>query len=428
MHLLPLLATPAGILAICLALLIQFLIIKMRWGKWAALIVFSNVAVLSFSLEELTTGNHRQFVFPISLLRNFSRPISVALLVMLLPSAIAAARGHRRRLFLPAAGAFLAFQLIVAIRLFVTGTESARAILDSSVSILQFAVLGYGLNLWIQSLKDVKTCIRSIAMMNALFVIASLQQLAVSPSLVMENGRFIGVTPNAQFASVLLSSTIPAYYYLLLDKSENIKLRILWGLFAGLAIVFLLGTGSRTGTLMLVVGTLLFFRLRLAKFLVVVPVVGLFIAVIWRYTHDVTGASSRLLDTTNTRERIWSIMWTEFMDAPIFGSGSSVTPENSYLATAANTGVLGLIPLCVFLALLLHAAIKVSFARAHLGALREVPNLVLAGIGSLLIGAVFEAFLLGTLNFALVVLFAYMALLAAALDASEHRPIEQPII
>ncbi|MEM9414593.1 MAG: O-antigen ligase family protein, partial [Planctomycetota bacterium] len=209
---------------------------------------------------------------------------------------------------------------------------------------------------------------------------------------------------------------------LLLDKTESKKLRIFWGLAAGLAIVFLLGTGSRTGALMLAVGTLLFFRLRIFKLLFVAPIIGAFVALVWRYTTDVTVASNRLLETTNTREGKWQTMLADFASHPLIGTGSNKTPENSYLATAANSGLLGLFAMAVFVCMLLHAVVAVTMARNSLGALKEVPNLVIAGIGALLIGAVFEAFLLGTLNFVLVVLFAYMGLLATALDAAEYSP------
>ncbi|XAM00175.1 O-antigen ligase family protein [Phycisphaeraceae bacterium D3-23] len=417
-------ASPVGLLAIGLFLFVLYFVVKTSWAKWAVLILFANVAALSFTPEELETGKLRAFMFPVSILRNYGRAITVSMLLLLLPSALMATRGRRQSAFLPAAFAFMCFQLIVAARLFLTEGESGKALLEALISIAQFALLGYGLNLWMQNLKDVKTCVRAIALMNTTFLVMSAQQLLVSPDLVLAGSRFMGVTSNPQAASILLSSTIPAYYYLLLDKTESKKLRIFWGLAAGLAVVFLLGTGSRTGALMLAVGTLLFFRLRVVKLLIVAPIIGVFVAVAWRYTTDVTGASSRLLDGTNTREHKWQVMWADFISHPIIGTGSSKTPENSYLATAANTGMLGLLALAVFVGLLLHAVVALTQVRNNLGALREVPNLVIAGIGALLIGAIFEAFLLGTLSFVLVVLFAYMALLAVALDAAQHRPEE----
>jgi len=219
--------------------------------------------------------------------------------------------------------------------------------------------------------------------------------------------------------------SLPVICYLLVRGGSSRLWRFALGATAGFLVIFLIWTGSRTGFIMALVGVGLFFRAKLGRMLAAVMIVGIFSLLAWHIFGESVESADRLLSTQDTRSAVWRALGQEFSENMAIGvlHEDIDIRENSYLSTAARVGLLGLIPLLLAVALTASAMFKLYRVRPTLGEHAMIADLVIAGLGSLGVGAFAEGFLLGVLTHQIFMVFIYLAILAFLLDvARQNQP------
>ncbi len=139
-----------------------------------------------------------------------------------------------------------------------------------------------------------------------------------------------------------------------------------------------------------------------------------------------TNVSDRFTSTNNSREGVWAGMWNGFMDNILFGTpleqgGRLGYGENSWLSVGANLGLMGFIPMV----LMGWESVKMIWQLNQLSNRNSYyffqASAVIAGLGSMLIGSFFEAFLLGNITFSLLAFLTYLMMGGYLLEVDRFR-------
>jgi O-antigen ligase len=273
---------------------------------------------------------------------------------------------------------------------------------------------------WLQDDGQFYLAVWAIASVGVLFVIANGYQAFFDLyPITFVHGALLGTTGNPQHAATLLATTVPCFLFLMQAQLQR-RSQIVWAIALVLVLIALFLTASRTGALMGGLAILLFFRRGKSQFIRVAFVVGLILAVLLpilgqsQGAFDTTAATSQLLDLEDSRTYIWRAMWRTFSAHPFFGAplqGDRLGyGENSWLAVAATLGMIGLIPLFFFGVSCIRLMIKLDQIATHSPMYSLHSNTIIAGLAALLVGSIFEAFLLGTITFPLLALLLYLSL------------------
>lgn len=331
---------------------------------------------------------------PIDMMIKSGRWLTVILLSLLI---VLPASYRRAPMSLPNfAFAFLLASMLISLKIF-AGGSIFFASLSALTTLLIFGLFARIHQQWIQKDNDIDAGIAAIAAATLIFVaINSLQYILDAGPVTVPQGRFHGTTGNPQHAAAFLGVGIPALVYVVLTKSPPFK--IVASLAAIVATFFLLSTGSRTGLIMVGVATVLL--LRRSGFIAIGSVA--IAAAMGFYVMISRGSESlqleRLGSLENTRAAVWSAMWRQFNENPIFGVPLSSDRlgfgESSWLAMAATVGLVGLLPLAIGAVMLSVTAWKLFIRRAPGRSARLQADFVVGTIASLLIGSIFEAYLL----------------------------------
>jgi hypothetical protein len=410
----------AGIFFVLCALVILTVLASGRRGRWGllALLLFFSPMMIAIAPELI----YKPVIAPFHQFRLYGRPICGALLVFMLVPAFRTQRGWRRRIIFFPALMYLLFELVFSLHL-ITGGLALRGCVSVIIYLVTFAVFGIGLPRWLQDLYDVRACLRAIAVTALLTIVTILIQVAFNPSALATQGRLYGFTGNAQQIGMVLGASFPVIAALCIWKGESKSLRILWVSVAAVMAVLLAWTGSRTGAMMALIGLGILFRRHLGAFFGFAVVCAILVLVALQIFSLDTKSSLRLLDTTNTRVEVWTRMLGDFTSNPMLGIPASEAygSENSYLLVAARMGIVGLLPLFVLLGAWCTCLLRLYGVRKRLREQSLLVDLVLGGLVSFLIGAVFEGFLVGTLTHQVFLIYIYLAILAFLLDVADAQ-------
>jgi hypothetical protein len=411
-----LLASPLGLCAIALFLGLCASVVLFPKTKWIVVTLLLYLCTLGYSALATNT-----LAAPLQQLRAFGRSGCLALLVVLLLPTMMTGRGWRTFLVSPAAAMWLALNLFLALRVLVAG-GFVRGGLGAIMHILVFVVFGLGVPRWLQSWADVRAAFLSIGAAAGLIVISTAYQLSVNRGAVIAVGRLYGVTGNAQMLGMVLATAIPAVCYIILRAGGLSSLfrpsGWIGGAVLGLAAVFLVWTGSRTGAMMAVCALLFFFRARLGMLIIPALLAGVAVYVALSvYGEGVSSGANRLLSTENTRAVVWASLLSEFRSNPLFGSAGQELDlrENTFLCTAARTGVMGLGLLLATTALVARTLIKIRRVQPGLGREGLAVDAIIAGFASMLVASIAES-LMGTLTFQNFASYIYLGIATFVLD------------
>ena len=116
----------------------------------------------------------------------------------------------------------------------------------------------------------------------------------------------------------------------------------------------------------------------------------------------------------STRTSVWGGYWGVFLEYPLFGApfvGDRLRfGESSWLGVLGSMGFVGAIPMFMFG----WTSLQMIFKLDHLSKIRPdyylKCSVVMAGLLSLLVGGISEAYLLGNLTFSLLAVFLYLVL------------------
>lgn len=410
------LASAPGLLAILGFLLLTFAAASSKKARWVA---FAGVVYLGTFGFTWTPWFKHILIPPLQIIEQQSRNLTVALMLVVCVGAFFSPRGNRQKLLIAATVAVLLFELLYCGRLMFGGWFT-KGVFGVLLYFLIFGTFAIGLPLLLQDLGDVHTAIRCLAVAGLLFCLGTSVQLLLDRNGIVSNGRLASTPGTATQTAEAIAVVLPAVVFLLLSKSEPRLLRAVWLATAGALVIFLVYTGTRNGVLMAFVAMTLLFRFRLGKLVLAVALVGIVGAVVWHFfgSDDARVSASRLLMVTDTRSEGWKNTWAGFVANPAFGSLNShgLLTENSYITVAGYMGLFGLIPLAIVMTMVGWAVFKLNGLRKLLGEDAMLADLVIAGIVSVAIGAVFEGYLLGMLNLEIYAVYIYLAILTFIFD------------
>lgn len=415
-------STPFGLIGIALGVL---MVVKASRDRPTGWLLFSLCCFASSlnKFKDQWTGLTPPLIFPLQQIRSNGRPLAIVLLILLIFIALQTQTNWRQRILPKAIDYLIAVQFAIFAKTLLYGDQEF-----AYVSALTFGgiifMLKRGPGRWMQDDENFHLAVKSIAIAGLIFVIANSFQFLINRyPITFAQGRFLGTTGNPQHAGVLLAATVPCLMFLIQKLPKWNFAKFLWVATLIVTLYFLLLSGSRTGLLMGMVSILLFYRnnggawVKILLFLaisaaLIIPFLG-----VDSLSSSSTGidanVSDRFTSTNNTRAGVWNGLWNTFMDNILFGSplaqgGRLGYGENSWLSVGAAVGLVGFIPMMM----MGWESLKMIWQLIQLSNRNSYyffqASAVIAGLGSMLIGSFFEAFLLGNITFSLIAFLTYL--------------------
>jgi hypothetical protein len=429
------LSTPLGIIVVAMGVL---MVVKASRDRPTGWLLFSLCCFAS-SLNVYRDYWIRvppPLIFPLQQIRSYGRPLAIVLLILLIFLALQTQNNWRQRILPKAIDYLIAVQFAIFAKTLLYGDQEFAYISAMTFGGIIFT-LKMGLGKWMQDDENFHLAVKSIAVAGLIFVVAnSLQFLINRQAITFVQGRFLGTTGNPQHAGVLLAATVPCLMFLIQKLPRWNFAKFLWVATLIITLYFLLLSGSRTGLLMGAVSILLFYRnnggawIRVILFLaisaaLIVPFLGAD-SLSASSTGIDANVSDRFTSTSNSREGVWAGMWNGFMDNILFGSplaqgGRLGYGENSWLSVGTNLGLMGFIPMIM----MGWESVKMIWQLNQLSNRNSYyffqASAVIAGLGSMLIGSCFEAFLLGNITFSLMAFLTYLMMGGYLLEVDRFR-------
>lgn len=429
------LSTPYGIILVAVGLLMMAKASRDRPTGW---LLFS-ICCFASSLNKFRDEWIREpppLLFPLQQIRAFGRPLAIVMLILLVLLAFQT-QSNWRRWIIPPAIKYLAYvQFVIFAKTILYGDQEFAIISAMTFGGIIF-MLQRGPGRWLNNDANFHLAVKSIAVAGLIFVVVNTYQYVLNPyAVTFTQGRFLGTTGNPQHAGVLLAATIPCLMFLIQNIPNWNFPKIFWSAILVVTMYFLLLSGSRTGILMSVVSILFFLRNNGGAWFKVILFLALTAAIVVPFlqpenlsassTGIGTNVSDRFTSTTNTREGVWVGMLNTFMENILFGSplaqGSRLGyGENSWLSVGAALGLVGFIPMMM----MGWESLKMIWQLNQLANRNSYyffqSSAVIAGLGSLLVGSCFEAFLLGNITFSLLAFLTYLMMGGYLLEVDRFR-------
>ena len=441
------LANPAAIIAIGIAILLVVRASRSRPTGWFLFSLCCFAASLS-KFKDRWTLDAPHLVFPLEQIRSFGRPLAVVLLILLVILALTPKNSWRQWILPQPIKYLIAVQGLIVFKTILYGS-----IEFAMLSALTFGgvifMLKNGPGKWLQNDENFYLAVRSVAIVGVIFVVLNTYQFAIDRyAVTFHHGRFLGTTGNPIHASILLSAVIPCLMFLFQRCSTWNFVKFMWAVTLIIVMYFLFLTGSRTGLLIGVISIFLFYRSKGGSWVPIVIGVAIVAALAMPLLESPTLSTSAAIDNTvdnrfasteDTRSAAWQGMWNGFQNNIVFGSPLSGDRlgygENSWLAAADQLGLVGFIPMLMVGWESLKLLWQVNLLSLRQPHYSNHCNVVIAGLGSLLIGSVFEPFLLGNITFSLFAFLTYLLMGAYLIEVERAhihylkvsaRSIEQP--
>jgi O-antigen ligase len=236
----------------------------------------------------------------------------------------------------------------------------------------------------------------------AIFCAVNAIQYVLDPSpLFAAHGRLNATTSNPQQAAGLLGGALPAVLYFVATGRTLVRAAAV--VLAIACLVLLVWTGSRTGVAMGALAILFVLRssATLRAYAVLTGIIVLAVGLPALFDEQLIERFN-VSSIEDTRSAVWTGMWQAFSENPIFGveiTGERLGfGENSWLAMASSAGIVGLIPLLAFGVSLISLCLSLLMRPYADQRDRARRDATVGCIASILLGSLFEAYLLGTLT------------------------------
>lgn len=280
---------------------------------------------------------------------------------------------------------------------------------------------------------DYLPMMRAIGLAGLLWIGGSMVQAVLDQSqmLVDYGRRFVGLLGNPQGTAVYLGPMTTILLWLVLNDPAR-RMRWMWTMAFALVVMMVIWTGSRTGSLMAILGILFLLRARLGRAVILIPILGIgLIGVI--YIVDMIGIElpfARLVGGGDTRTDAWKTLIDDALNAGFFGEGwgGARYVENSFLLGAVMYGPLMLALLLLLVGSLFILSMKLWRVR------KQVPkhvagliDLIIAYSAMLFVGGQFEWFIISRVdaNLPLIVILSCMGVTILALAREQALPDEE---
>ena len=284
--------------------------------------------------------------FPLQWLREASLFIIPLLLVALLFCHVKERTSGRIFGFASAPFLILVFNLIIMFRDYADGVYPLREFL---LSVAGFC--GLILLFSFYPLRPIAALVSSWALAVywafALFVVASLCEfLFGGVQNVYYSGRFYGVANHPVYCGVLSALGVIASIHLLMYSFFKGVWKLLCAALMGIGLGFIIGSGTRTGVVVLAAALVWMVRGYGAKGSFIYTVLAFFLGggiaayfVFRMISGDEFSAEARILSLENTREGSWLYLWQTFLESPWVGVPGAGA-ESSILMALARGGIL----------------------------------------------------------------------------------------
>jgi hypothetical protein len=361
-------------------------------------------------------------VFPLQEIRELGRPLTMVLLGLLIVVALKTKNYWRKKIIPQPLVYIVLVQGVIFFKILAYG-DLGFAFLSAATfgGVVLMVILGP--SRWLQDERNFQLGVWAIAMVGVIFGITNGYQASRDLyAITFVHGWFLGTTGNPHHAAVLMIATLPCLLFLFFHQ-KNPWFKALWAGFSGLALFGLLMTASRTGAIMGVVSILIFFRYRGGKFLRIAVIFAVLAALFFPDLAPTDAETSGILSNTwnkwgnldsNTRAGVWSSYWGKFIEYPLFGAPFKgdrlIFGESSWLGVLGSLGLAGALPMLMFA----WTSLQMIFKLDRLSKIRPdyylKCSVVMAGLLSLLVGGISEAYLLGNLTFSILAVFLYLVL------------------
>ena len=428
-------STPFGIIGIAIGLLMVVKASRDRPTGWLLFSLCCFASSLNMYKDQWMRVTP-PIIFPLQQIRANGRPLAIVLLILLVFVALQTQSNWRQRILPKAIDYLMAVQFVIFAKTLIYGDQEFAFISALTFGGIIF-MFKMGLGKWMSDDENFHLAVKSIAVAGLIFVVANSCQFLVNrQAITFLQGRFLGTTGNPQHAGVLLAATVPCLMFLIQKLPRWNFAKFLWVATLIVTLYFLALSGSRTGLIMSAVSILLFYRNNGGAWIKVVLFLAISAALIVPFlgadslSSSSTGidanVSDRFSSTKNTREGVWNGMWSAFMDNILFGSpleqgGRLGYGENSWLAVGAALGLVGFIPMVM----MGWESLKMIWQLNQLSNRNSYyffqSSAVIAGLGSMLIGSFFEAFLLGNITFSLIAFLTYLLMGGYLIEVDRFR-------
>ena len=407
--------TPFGFIVIITGL---FVVVQANQNRprlgWLVIAVLGFAASLGkFSNEFIKEPP--SLVFPLEQICQQGRSLTIVLLLLLIIIALKSRNIWRKKLVPQPIIYIILVQLTIFVKILVYGDIGLAFLTAVTFGAVVFSLI-LGPSRWLQNEHNFQLGVWAMAMVGVIFGIANIYQASIDPyAITFIHGWFSGTTGNPQMAALVITGVIPCLFFLAFQDQENRLLRLIWAGFLALAVFGLLMTASRTGAIMAVVSILIFFRYRGGQFLQIALIFAVLAALFLPYLSptDIESIGSFSKDT-NTRAGVWGSYWQIFLDYPIFGApfqGDRLRfGESSWLGALGSLGIIGGLPMFMFAWSTVDMIIKLDRISKIRPDYYLKCSVVMAGLLSLLVGGISEAYLLGNLTFSVMAVFLYLIL------------------
>lgn len=240
---------------------------------------------------------------------------------------------------------------------------------------------------------DAVPLVRMIMWANVLYLACCIVSLVLNPETVVvtRERRFMGLASQPVTASISLAMGCVGALWLLLHDPQW-RYRWLWMALIGVNGILAVGTGSRTGILLMLVGLAAILYRRLGRIVLVAPIgaasVMLMLTIMQNWL-DIDLAFSRTTQLEDTRTRVWATLLEEGLANPLIGLGTGAhstsgasESENSYLYGFAAFGIGMLSILLLFSVTAMVHGLNALRASMHVRAWRPRVDLALGLMGA----------------------------------------------
>jgi hypothetical protein len=326
-----------------------------------------------------------------------------------------ASKGNRTRILGGGAIAFFIFGVVTSMRhFFDSGTD--RAILGLITFSLIFGTLAWGVSRWIHTPADERALLCSILSSGILLALGTVVQLVGNYSGALAGRQLAGTTENPNSFGANIAMVLPVACYLVVTPQVRRFWRITAGIFAGVGLILLLWSGSRSSALGAALAISILFQRRLKLWFTAILLGGAALVVVMGiFGIELTGLE-HLGSTANSRTEVFNVMVDQFFSSPLVGVGSTGLHENSYLGTAAAFGIAGLFPLLIALWFIWRNVRRAAQTMRETNGDVLLGNLLRGSIAGALLMSVFEAHLAGTFTHFIFCFYLFLALAVAVGD------------
>jgi hypothetical protein len=258
------------------------------------------------------------------------------------------------------------------------------------------------------------------------FLVANLVQYRINPTATMQvSNRFHGITSNPQMYALTVAIMVPSLLFQYTqDRRKVSRLAVLFAFL--LLLFFALISGSRLSLLLTAVSLLMYYRAKIIK-LAAFAIPAVLLLTLWLLCNEQLpmASNSHITSLQDTRSQIWQIQLETICNYPLFGkpldSGERAGfGENSFLAAGATLGLTGLLLMLAVGFLLVQKILALMRLEARVGWCADIA-LPIAVLSSCVVGAFFEAFLLGIFTFPLTSLLYNVFMSEEMLKRISHR-------